>query len=254
VWPAHESYDHLRSFGWHIAEAAIDALDAGETIDAAPIQVAVADLQVPVDNVAYKLLGPKGMFDLGWEDLVTDPAECPEVGDGTPGCLRTRTFQARIGPVGFVAVPGELFPEIGWGFPDDPVFDTESASIAARGPDSTWFPQSDPDCAAVTWEECQTVTSIGDCDCLSLHAAPYAISENPEQRPLLDALPADVRYRAILGMTDNYLSYVVPEPDFHEGVSLLSDNDGDHYEDTVSPSPLFGTKVQAAQATIHLGE
>lgn len=254
VWAGGDTWDFVRSFGWHIAEAAEDALASGEDIDAVPIEVVAADLQVPVDNLAYKLLGPKGMFDLGWDDLVTDPDACPEVSTSTPGCLRSRTFQARIGPVGFVAVPGELFPEIGWGFPDDPVFVSESATLAARGPASVYFPQSDPDCVDVTFEECRTEEAIGACDCLSIHTAPYAISTDAEQGPLLDALPADVRYRAILGMTDNYLSYLVPEPDFHLGVNLLSGNDGDHYEDTVSPSPVFATKVQQAQATLALGQ
>ena len=46
-------------------------------------------------------------------------------------------------------------------------------------------------------------------------------------------------------MTSDYLSYPVPEPDFNR-VSLLTD-DGDHYEDTVSPAHGFATRIQEAQ-------
>jgi hypothetical protein len=55
----------------------------------------------------------------------------------------------------------------------------------------------------------------------------------------------DTRYRAVVGMTDSYFSYIVPEPDFHRGVSLFTD-DGDHYEDTVSATVVFGDRILEA--------
>lgn len=55
----------------------------------------------------------------------------------------------------------------------------------------------------------------------------------------------DIAYRSVLRMTDNYLSYIVPEPDFNTAVSLLFD-DGNHHEDTVSPAHGFASKIQAA--------
>jgi hypothetical protein len=51
-------------------------------------------------------------------------------------------------------------------------------------------------------------------------------------------------------MADNYLSYIIPEPDFNRDVTLLSPSDGDHYEDTVSPASGFATKIQDAQLAI----
>ena len=56
----------------------------------------------------------------------------------------------------------------------------------------------------------------------------------------------DTEYRAAWSMVDSYLSYLVPEPDFHRAVSLVSERDGDHYEDTVSPSFRFATRWQEA--------
>lgn len=248
VWAPRDTWEFARSHGFHIAEAASDALEAGAPLDPLPLQVAVADVAVPVRNVAYQILGPKGMFDHGFDDLIVDPAVCPAVADGVPGCLPTRTFRIRVGDVGFVAVPGELLPELAWGFPtDDPAWEPERTDATRRGPESTYFPQHDADCDAVAWEDCRTVPTRGDCDCLSMHAVPYRLADT-EQAPLLDAL--DTEYRAVLGMTDDYLSYIIPAPDVHRAVSLLSDNDGDHYEDTVSPAYDFATVVAAGQGAL----
>ena len=54
---------------------------------------------------------------------------------------------------------------------------------------------------------------------------------------------------AMIGMADSYFSYVVPEPDMHHGVSLFTD-DGDHYEDTVSASFVFGDRVLGAHEAL----
>lgn len=248
AWAPRDTWDFARSHGWHIAEAASDALEAGEPLDPLPMTVVAQDLAVPVRNLAYQILGPKDMFDRNFAELITDPALCPAVGGSVPGCLVSRTFRVRLGEVGFVAVPGELVPELAWGFPDDAAWASEHADVTARGPESTYFPQHDADCDAVSWEDCRTQTTIGACDCLAMHAVPYRLSDDTAQEPLLDAL--DTKYRGVLGMTDDYLSYILPEPDFHTSVSLLSERDGDHYEDTVSPAYDFGSIVQQGQAAI----
>ena len=118
---------------------------------------------------------------------------------------------------------------------------------AARGPDSAYFPQHDADCNEVEWSDCNDTTEFGDCDCLAIHAWPYTLNPDPAVPPLLDSLDTD--YRAVLGMLDTYAGYIVPQPDFNTHVSLLTE-DGDHYEDTVSMSYLFGTKLQEGQARI----
>jgi hypothetical protein len=249
VWAEHDSWEFITSHGWHIAEAAIDALDTAETVQATPIRVETEPIYVPIENIAYKLLGPKGMFDLDFDDAITDTTVCPEAADGETGCIPTRTSRIQVGSLGLVSVPGELLPEVAWGFPaDDPQWDAEVGTPAARGPGATYFPQSDPDCVDIPYETCRSTQAIGDCDCLSVHASPYVFALDPAVRPLLDGL--DTPYKAALSMTDNYMSYIVPEPDFNTAVNLLSANDGDHYEDTVSPSKAFATRIQAAQQVI----
>ena len=141
VWAERNSWSFVRSHGWHIAEAAIDLLEDGEEMAAAPIRVETAPVYVPIENVAYQLLGPSGIFDLDFDDAVYDPALCPEADPAAGlGCIETRTARAQIGPVGLVAVPGELLPELAWGLPeDDPAWRAEAVDPSARGTDDSRY-------------------------------------------------------------------------------------------------------------------
>jgi hypothetical protein len=248
VWAEHDSWDFVRSHGFVIADAAALALDAGEPMAASPIRVEVEDITVPVENVVYQIMGPAQMFETDYSDLIENVERCPEAAEGT-GCLETRTFRIQLGDVGFSAVPGELLPELAWGLPDDATFATEASDVAARGRDrgGVWFPQHDPDCDAVAWDDCRDASDQGDCDCLSMHAVPYRLADE-DLPPILSY--HTTRYRAAISMTDNYLSYIIPEPDVNREVSLLSDRDGDHYEDTVTPGAPFGTRILEAHARI----
>ncbi|MDP7114860.1 MAG: hypothetical protein QGH45_23000, partial [Myxococcota bacterium] len=247
-WPDNETWEFTRSHGWHIAEAAMAALAAGEVVQATPLRVESEPLYVPITNVGFQMLGGMGIFDLTFDDAVYDPELCPEASEVEMGCLELRTFRVQLGPIGLVTAPGELFPEIAWGLPaDDSRWLDEVDDPAARGPDSAYFPQHDADCNEVEWSDCNDTTEFGDCDCLAIHAWPYTLNPDPAVPPLLDSLDTD--YRAVLGMLDTYAGYIVPQPDFNTHVSLLTE-DGDHYEDTVSMSYLFGTKLQEGQARI----
>lgn len=246
VWAPHDSWAFVTSHGWHIAEAAIDVLAAGEQVTSAPIRVEVENGAVPVRNLAYNLLGPSGIFDFGLDQAITDTSLCPAADEVTLGCLPFRTFRLEIGPVGFITAPGELLPELAWGFPtDDPAWVTESASATARGAGARYFPQQDADCAAVDFADCDEVTELGDCDCLSMHMTPYSLGA---RQPALDKL--NTRYKAAISMTSTNLSYIVPDGDVHPGVSLLSGREGDHYEDTVTPAYDFASAWQDAQDRI----
>ncbi len=248
-WSEKNSWEFVTSHGWHIAEAAIDALTAGESLEASPLRVDIENYYLPIENFAYNLLGPTGIFDLGLDDAVTDPALCPDAAASDIGCLETTTMRIQLGPIGFVTVPGELLPELAWGFPeDDPLWALEAADPTARGSGARYFPQHDADCDTLAYAECQETDEIGDCNCLKVHAWPYTLNDDPTVPPLLEHL--DTEYRAVIGAADNYMSYIIPEPDFNRDVTLLSPSNGDHYEDTVSPTPQFATQIQEAQQRI----
>lgn len=252
-WAAPDSWDFVRSHGWQIARAALSALSSGSVIEEPSLRVAREPMLLPVSNAAYNLLGPTGIFDIGYEGAITDLARCPEAAsEDVLGCFETAVFRAEIGrSIGWLSVPGELLPELSWGLPEeDPLWGPESEDPAQRGPAARYFPQHDADCltAIDSYEDCRDSLSVGDCDCLSVHAWPYRLSEDPGHRPLLELL--DTEHRAIIGMTDSYFSYIIPEPDFNRAVSLFTD-DGDHYEDTVSASTIFGDRVLEAHARLH---
>ena len=247
VWAEHNTWDFVRSHGYALADSAIAILEDGEPMSADPIHVEVESIDVPISNVAYKLLGPNEVFEVDFTDLVENTERCPEARDDN-ACLETRTFRIQVGDIGFSAVPGELLPELAWGFPeDDPRWQDEVATLTARGRDAgaRYFVQHRRECDDVDYAECRLSTDpVGDCDCLRMHASPYRLSDS-DLPPILSH--HDTRYRAAISMADNYLSYIIPEPDMNLEVSLLSlDGDGDHYEDTVSPSAQFGTRVLEA--------
>jgi len=250
-WAIRDSWEFVTSHGWLIGEAAIDALAAGEPLDASVMKVEREPFVMAIENVAYNTFGPMGIFDMDIDEVITDLDRCPEAGDdGIIGCFEAHTFRVRIGELGLVTVPGELLPELAWGFPtDDPRWLDEVDDPSARGDGAVYFPQHPAACTTTlaSYDECVDELEVGDCDCRYVHAWPYTISHDPDVMPLLDGL--DTEYRAIVGMTDSYYSYIVPEPDFNTAVSLFAE-DGDHYEDTVSAAHHFGTLIQDAQLRI----
>ena len=250
VWAVQDSWEFVTAHGQILAEAVTVALDGGVAFEPDAFRVEVEPVYVPVENIAYQILGPQGLFDLDFEDAVLDPVLCPEAVDPELACLATQTSRLELGPLTWLAVPGEMLPELAWGLPtDDPRWEAEASAPTGRGADvgAVFFPQHDRDCDAVPYPDCQEALAVGACDCLAAHVAPYRIAEDPSLQPIL--APVTTEYRAVIGMADDYLSYILPEPDFNRAVSLFTD-DGDHYEDTVSPASNFGTRVLEAQARI----
>ena len=249
-WPAGSTWEFTESLGLLLAEAAVDLVRSADVTPFERIDVQSAPLYVPIDNPIFQLLIGVNRFEAPVDAFVTDGrCDYDRANVAHPGCSPDRTWRVRLGPAQFITAPGELFPEFFWGLPDDSRFRGESENTSLRGAarDSVYFPQHDPDCDGVPWEVCSGRTSpAGECDCLTLHQAPYVV-EAGEGAPLVDLLDAEYRFAVSLG--GNYLGYIVPNPDFNRGVSLLTD-DGDHYEDTVCASPKHGDLLLAAQRSI----
>jgi len=239
-WAPKDSWDFVTSHGILIAQAALAAISDGEETEAWPLAVGTAQGWVPVRNLAYNLLGPQGIFDIGLQDTTTDTALCPQAGEVSLGCLPFTVQRLQVGKLGIATAPGELLPELAWGLPvDDPVWDEENTDPTKRGPDSRYWPQHRRTCDTVSFADCREEEGTLDgCECLRVHAVPYRISDVQGARPVLEDV--DTPYKTAMSMAHTYLSYIVPEPDAHKTVSLLSDSNGDHYEDTVSPAWDFG--------------
>ena len=194
------------------------------------------------------------------QDHLVVGEDCPQEAAGeVTGCLPTRMWSLELGTVHLLTAPGELLPELWMGTPPGAAAEYEDASL--RGPDSTWFGYTDPDCAGVPYEDCRDTIEIGDCDCLNAHAAPYVLSyAEPDAPPLKTFLNAE--FPVLLGLTGEMTGYIIPEPDctlllsrpmeemfavpFILDTITFAEGAKEHYEESVSLGPALSTRLQDA--------
>ncbi len=249
-WAAEENWESIVSHGWHIAHAVMASLENAEVLNEMYLDVDSEWMYVPVDNSIYNLIFQLGILELGFDDMVQDEALCTEPNSIAPiGCVDARAFRVRMGDIEFLTAPGEITPEIAWGLPlDDPQFVLEAENTEERGPESYYFIQHLRQCDGVSFEDCSNHKFLDGCDCLTLHATPYVISDDESVIPFLK--PVNARYKVAVSMTDSYFSYVLPGPDVHHSVTVLDEGNGDHFEDTVTLSSHFADKLIKAHQVI----
>lgn len=234
LYVTESTWEFVRAQGYLLAQAA----EANHT-DTAPwdaISVKTKDVMIPVSNVGYELAFRTGLLDSEDSDLVVD-ATCPGYPDEAYACIPAGIWMIQLGPITLGSFPGEAFPELFFGVPDE----TAMADQTQRFGDRRW-PQWNDACTNVDFEDCRyTGDEINGCPCLSHHVSPYEISYDGVP-PIQELLPGT--YRAAVGIGNGYCGYIVPEPDFNHYVSALTD-DGDHYEETNACSN-FAPSIQAA--------
>ncbi len=233
VWLEEDGFAFAETWGVLVAQAAQTALSDSTPWTA--LSVKHQDFLIPVNNISFKLAFQIGILDTPDSYVIRDET-CPEWGldNDLFGCVPAGVWMVQLGPSTLASFPGELFPELFYGVPDEPAM----TDASLRQGDRRWV-QDDPDCAAVDFALCKDAEVVGDCDCLQAHAAPYVISAT-ETTPIRDMLPGT--FHVPIGIANAYCGYIVPEPDFNTFVSVLTD-DGDHYEETNSCSKDFGTLV-----------
>lgn len=236
-WIEEDGWEKVESYGIVLASAAQAA-----ATDAAPwssISVARSEFLIPVDNVGYTVAFAAGILDTP-EEYIDQSSDCPGYGSNAEqfGCVPTAAWMVRLGESTLATVPGELFPELFFGVPDEPAME----DAALRVGDRRW-PRMPAACTTTDFANCRDTPTYGECNCLDHHATPYRVSDDGYP-PIVDMLPGT--YRVPIGITNAYCGYIVPEPDFNTDVSALSDSDGDHYEETNSCSVSFAPIVQEA--------
>jgi len=225
------TFEEAERFGRLIAREALAILK-----DAAPAAIQGIGLEYgygmfPLDNrEVMELAREFGLMDIPEERIIYSYDQCREkygcredevhpcqekvmisIGEKAgqevmKGCAPVLIQAITLGHAQMVGAPGELFPELANGLPEDFLPFTSSA-VTTRP--NIYFPQHNPT------------------DPLSQHADPYLV-------------PVAVRdymkgpYKFILGLANNEGGYIVPEADFNENVSIF-DEPGDHYEETNSP-------------------
>lgn len=93
------SFEKTRAQGQQLALYALQALrgDAVESIETGSIRIRAKTVQIPLANSIFKLASGLGVIDRGFVDLNT---------------IRTEIAAWSLGPLSFLAIPGEIYPEI----------------------------------------------------------------------------------------------------------------------------------------------
>ena len=105
------SFERNDVYGWRLAEHALDAVEAGEDVEAPGLAFTASEFLVPVHNRLYHLGFIVDLFDrelYAWN-------EEGNIGPGNFPHLKTQIAILRVGPVTMYTVPGELFPELAIG-------------------------------------------------------------------------------------------------------------------------------------------
>lgn len=235
-------WDYARSEGVLVADAAL-----GVPLDDSPwerISVRRAPVLLPITNVGFEVALRMELLDQPWDTLRRD-ASCPGYGKDSHviGCLETGVWWIGLGPLSFGTVPGELLPELFDGVPAEPAMD----DAARRAGDGRW-PHHPAACDDASWEVCRVSEADDDCDCTEMHAAPYALSFDGAAPPLRALLPGE--YRAVIGLANGYVGYVVPEPDYSLVTNAITGLEGNHSEEWYSAGEQMAPVVQAGWASL----
>lgn len=251
TWINESSFEFVRVWGTLLAQEAQASLT--DTQKWERIRVRRSSFLVPVDNVSFALAFQLHLLDTPDEYINRTP-DCPGYGADPDvfGCVPASVWVIELGPLTLGTAPGELFPELFWGVPDEAAM----ADASLRGDDPRWV-QADRDCDGIDFAaECKATDAVevgtdcdgeggacnGVCDCLQAHAEPYRVSDT-HPTPIADLLPGT--YKVPVGITNAYCGYIVPGPDFNTHVNVTNEQ-GDHYEETNSCSAGFGDLVLGA--------
>ena len=235
-------WDYARSEGVLVADAAL-----GTQLDQRPwehIQVRSAPVLLPITNIGFEVALRMELLDQPWDTLRRD-GSCLGYGQDSHviGCLEAGVWALELGPLGFGTVPGELLPELFDGVPEEPGM----RDAGARAGDGRW-PHHPPACDEASWEVCRVNETDGECDCTEMHAAPYTLSFEEGAPALRSLLPGD--YRAVIGLANGYVGYVIPEPDYSLVTNALTGLEGNHSEEWYSAGEQMAPVVQAGWRTL----
>jgi hypothetical protein len=191
-----KSFARTDALGENVAELGFEALASAETLTTPRLSFSSIRYRARVENRVFHL----GLYE-GWFDRATygyDPALVLS-DDNTPQ-IETGVAVVRIGDLGFVTAPGELFPETFVGFADENAFGRPIVDETNPNP---------PD-----------------------------LSKAPTGPHLQERLNA--RYALPLGLCQDEMGYLVPSYDFklaNGSDAYLEEAEGDHYEETNSIGP-----------------
>ncbi len=191
---------------------ALRALEAGrgaETLMTAKLAFKTQELYAEVDNYKYHAAGILKLFDR--KQYRYDPDKPISRSSGNIPSVKMEVTHVEVGPIGFAALPGEIFTELWLG-----------------GYDGSHTPAGQP------------IVDPDNPNKPDLTMAP----PGPYIRDLLLARPG-ITYAVGLGLTQDWVGYIMPRYDFkvHDDGPYYQEPEGDHYEETNSIGPLAEEQV-----------
>lgn len=205
--PKQRTYAKTKAVGDLVAQTALEAIGSAPEITAPLLAFGHQTFLFRVENESFQLvfvnLGilKRRLFDFDRNKVISE-TNFPKV--------QSEVSKVQLGPVRFLGVPGELFPELGIGY--DEKFAFGKPQIDPMNPNP-------PD-----------LTKIG--------GAPY----------LQEQLGGEINM--VLGLSGDEVGYLVPPYDFklHPTKPYAEQADGDHYEETNSLGPsVVPTLFEAAK-------
>jgi len=192
------TFERLDAFGKVMAEMAMDAIDEAPEVTDLSISVTSSVFELPIDNFGFQ-----GMFLSGILERETYSWNSDEIAsDDNKPHVRTEIAHIQLGPISFMTVPGEIFPEllIG-GYDGSHIGDPNKPLIDEDNPN------------------------------------PPDIEQAPEGPYIRDLIPSEHPW--IVGLGNDELGYIVPEYDFllDDRLPWFNEPEGDHYEETNSLGP-----------------
>ncbi len=191
-----KSWARTDAFGQNVAELGYQALENARVLAAPQLRFSALTYRAPVENAVFHV-----GLDQGWFDrAVFDYDAAAQLGPGNVPHLQTGVAVVKLGDIGLVTAPGELFPETFVGYAADQSFGRPMIGEGnPNPPDLTSVPQ-----------------------------APYL----RERLGSVYALP--------LGLCQDEMGYLVEPYDFKlaDGSdAYVEQAEGDHYEETNSIGP-----------------
>ncbi len=200
------TFERADAMGRMVADLAMEALDGGEVVAAADLDLSFAAMtfKLPVENWGFQALF---LADIITRTLYDYDGSVSIGDDNTPNIL-TELNHIRLGPLELLTIPGEVLPELALGGYDGSLVNSPVEElIGADNPNP-------PDLSAAP-------------------AGPY----------WGDLLLTEHAW--IVGMGNDELGYIIPEYDFitSDSVPYLEEAEGDHYEETNSLGPSTATII-----------
>lgn len=191
-----KSFARTDALGENVAELGFAALDAAEPLSSPRLSFSALRYRARVENRVFHL----GLYE-GWFDRAVYDYDSADVVSATNiPHIESAVAVVRIGDLGFITAPGELFPESFVGFADEDAFGRPIIDETNPNP---------PD-----------------------------LSQAPAGPHLAERLNA--RYALPLGLCQDEMGYLVPSYDFKLAPgtnAYLEEAEGDHYEETNSIGP-----------------